>query len=388
MKTILEWLKKEFRKRKAQNEVDYLKQLQTDIIHDPRRLSHLRGRTLTEEQKKQIDDFFIENYGQRIDYTCHLTYTAFSGKFDVRYVPETIYIPEIDHYLNMFVDYNTVLQDKNITPYISNAVNIKTPRVLFKSVMGMIMDAKGDIVDKKEISESLQKRKAPVFVKPTIDSGGGNGCFLIDFPNGETDSASGKSIDDVLNEMGANFVIQEKLHCHESISQIYPNSVNTFRVMTYRWRNSIKVAPTVMRIGIGGMYVDNASAGGVFVALDDRGNIISNALTEFGEEYGTHPDTGVKFKGYTIPLFPKVLEAALRLHKAIPQIGLANWDFTIDEDGDVVLIEANLNYGGVWLFQMVHGCGAFGEDTGAILQWVRKIKRMPIDERKRHAFGY
>lgn len=388
MKTILERLKEERRKRKDQDEVDYLKQLQTTVILDPRRLSHLKGKALTKEQEKRIDDFFMENYGQKIDYISHLTYTAFSGRFDVRYIPETIYIPEIDHYLNMFVDYNTVLQDKNITPYVASAVNIKTPRVLFKSVMGMIMNAKGDTVDKKDVLGSLQKRTAPVFIKPTTDSGGGNGCFLIDCPNGGTDSATGKSIEEVLNEMGSNFVVQERLHCHKSISHIYPNSVNTFRVMSYRWHNSIKVAPAIMRIGIGGMYVDNASAGGVFVALDDKGDIISNALTEFGEEYEKHPDTGVKFKGYAIPLFPKVLEAAIRLHKAIPQIGLANWDFTIDEDGEVVLIEANLNYGGIWVFQMVHGCGAFGDDTGAILQWVRKIKRIPIDERKQHAFGY
>ena len=108
---------------------------------------------------------------------------------------------------------------------------------------------------------------------------------------------------------------------------------------------------------------------------------------EYGKKFEFHPDTKVFFKDCKISHFEKVLQAALKAHKAIPQIGVANWDFTLDEDADVILIETNLEFGSPWLFQMVNGCSVFGKDTAEILRWTNKIKHTPISERHKFAFG-
>ena len=365
---------------------DVYRKEQSLITHSAERLKHVGNFDLTEEQKKAIDDFFLSNYGSKIDYTCHRTYTAFGGAFDVTYMPEELYIPEVERYLNMFGEYNHVLEDKNITPFLASTVGIKTPRKLYSCVKGFLCDSNYNSVTRQQIIDSISSMRE-VFCKPTVDSGGGFGCMLLK-PHGDIDVYSGKKLVDIIDGLGDNYVIQECIHCHESITKIYPKSVNTFRVMTYRWKNEIRLAATIMRIGVGGMMVDNASSGGIFIGIQSDGHLFSSAINKYGDRFLTHPDTGVVFEDCKIEHFEKVLNAAKVSHCAIPQIGIANWDFTLDEEGDAVLIEANLNFGSPWLFQMVNGKSVFGEDTAEILRWTNKVKHTPVSERYKYAFGY
>ena len=157
--------------------------------------------------------------------------------------------------------------------------------------------------------------------------------------------------------------------------------------MTYRWKNSIEYVPIIMRIGKGGAHVDNAHAGGMFIAVDSDGTMHEKAFTEFKDIFVEHPDTHVVFANQKISLLPSVINAAIKMHYAMPQIGVINWDFTIDKDGNPVLIEANINGGSIWLFEMAHGVGAFGENTKDILKWLNKIKKMNSTQRMEHLFG-
>ena len=152
--------------------------------------------------------------------------------------------------------------------------------------------------------------------------------------------------------------------------------------MTYLWKGNVQHAPVVMRIGQGGSYLDNAHAGGMFIALEDDGTMHSTAFTEFKNEFTEHPDTHFKFEGYKMNLLPDVIKAAERCHSFIPQVGCINWDFTINQQGVPLLIEANMCGGGVWLFEMAHGKGPFGELTAEILQWLKVMNRTKKTERR------
>lgn len=143
----------------------------------------------------------------------------------------------------------------------------------------------------------------------------------------------------------------------------------------------MKHAPAIIRIGQGGNYLDNAHAGGIFVAVDDDGTLHETAFTEFRQKFTQHPDTGITFKGWKINGFPDVLRAAERMHEMIPQIGVVNWDFTIDENGSPTLMEGNMRYGSIWLGQMAYGKAIFGDDTAEILQWTRKMRSLKRSQR-------
>lgn len=157
--------------------------------------------------------------------------------------------------------------------------------------------------------------------------------------------------------------------------------------MTYIWKGEIIVAPIIMRIGQGGACVDNAHAGGMFIAIDNDGVLHEKAFTEFNKQFLTHPNSNVIFMGYKIENFDKVISAAKLLHGAISQIGCINWDFTIDKSGQPVLIEANFLGGGIWVFQMAHGCGVFGERTAEILKWIKVMKKTKNSERHKYSLG-
>ncbi|MBR4501426.1 MAG: hypothetical protein IKP22_05985 [Clostridia bacterium] len=72
----------------------------------------------------------------------------------------------------------------------------------------------------------------------------------------------------------------------------------------------------------------------------------------------------------------------------IPQIGIIHWDFTIDKNGNPVVLEADTREVGIWISEMSHGKGPFGDKTEEILQWIRFMKKTDARERHLYPFGY
>ncbi len=351
---------------------------------NPGRKNIYESVSLSEEQISEIDKLYTENYGEKIPYIWHKHFTAFTGKFDHNYFPETLYIPEFEYYMNMNSNYAAVLEDKNFLPLLAAGAGVKTPKTRLSCSKGFYYDGKTPLTKEEAISYISDIGK--VFVKPSIDSSSGEGCFAADFRNG-IDTISSKSAETIIDEIGTDFCIQEIVVCSESIRKIYSHGVNTFRVITYRWKNEICVIPVIMRIGQGGAVVDNAHAGGMFIAVDSNGKLHETAFTEFKTEYKSHPDTGVIFNEYEISNFSEVIECAKKMHANVPQIGSVNWDFTIDNTETPVLIEANVIGGSVWLSEMAHGCGPFGDKTSEILRWLRFMNSLSEKERKNYMFG-
>ena len=352
---------------------------------DPRRVAIYEKVVLSKEQKAQIDALYVKNYGEKIPYVWHRHFTAYTGKFDVNYIPEMLFIPEFEHYMNINRDYSSVFCDKNILPFVAAKMGVKTPKMYLSVSEGVYRDADYCTITKEEAVKLLYNA-GELFAKPTVETGSGVGCKLLNIRNG-VDELSNKKLEEVFASFGNSFVVQERMKCHKSITDIYDGSVNTFRVISYRWREEICRMPVIMRIGSGGNYLDNAHAGGMFIAVDNDGTLHSTAFTEFKKEFNVHPDSGLTFEGHKIEGFEKVLAMVDRMHGAIPQIGVINWDFTINQEGEPVLIEANVNGGSIWLIEMAHGCGVFGDKTEEILQWLKLMNATPETERYRYAFG-
>lgn len=93
----------------------------------------------------------------------------------------------------------------------------------------------------------------------------------------------------------------------------------------------------------------------MFVGVDETGKLCGTAFTEFQEKYTEHPDSHIVFKGYEVIEFYKVCEAAKKLHGQIPQLGIVHLDFTLDNKGNVIVIEANTYDSSIWLPQMAVG---------------------------------
>lgn len=93
------------------------------------------------------------------------------------------------------------------------------------------------------------------------------------------------------------------------------------------------------------------------------------------------------FDGYKINCYSNVVDAAL-LHRMLPELGSFAWDFTIDETGSPLLIEANILNAGFWIIQCAHGKAPFGEFQPEILMWMKRMNKMPLGKREKFAFGF
>ena len=80
----------------------------------------------------------------------------------------------------------------------------------------------------------------------------------------------------------------------------------------------------------------------------------------------------VKFKDNEIPKFPLVVDSFKRLANFVPYQRLIGWDFTIDSNGEPVLIELNTG-SGVWGLQATNGRPLFGEFTTEIKEYLDQL---------------
>lgn len=278
-----------------------------------------------------------------------------------------------------------MFEDKNVIPYIAKVAKIKMPRTVISKTWGIIRNSYDEVISIADAEKYLENA-GELFCKPAVVACGGKGCFAVNFQGGQ-DLKTRRTVKDVLSELGKEFVIQELIKCHPSISDIYSKSVNTFRVITYRWKDSFWHMPVFMRIGQGGAVVDNGAAGGMFIGVKNDGTFTDKACMPYFTNIESHPDTGFVFKGHKIMHFSKVLASAIKMHQMIPEVGMVYWDFTINEKGEPILIECNIRNGTVYAIQMTHGVSPFLERTPEVLQWIRKMKNTPYEKRINYAFG-
>ena len=208
---------------------------------------------LTKEQKKEIDDFFIRNYGRKIPYDQHRYYAAHSGVFNAQFFPRYIYHAYFERFMNLERSYNRVFQDKNVLPYLAKVAGVSMPRTIVSLSKGLYRDGNYNVIKYRDVVELLREG-GKLFCKPSRGSFGGRSCFSEDFRNENID------IDSVLKSLGSEFVIQETVRCDPSIRAVYPNAVNTFRITTYRWKDDFFYIPAAMRIGHG-VHLDDKKDG-------------------------------------------------------------------------------------------------------------------------------
>ena len=256
--------------------VQHRRKTEIKKFKDKRRVAIYSNVTLSGEQKNAIDKFYVENYEKKIPYVWHRYYTAYTGNFDVEYFPELLAIPEFERFMNPYGSYVQVFGDKNVLPMIAQAVNVKMPETVVSVANGVFRDKNFNIITKKVATEIISD-EGRVFIKPTVDSSSGEGCAVLDVVNGE-DQKTGKTLSEIFESMGQNFIVQKIIKCHKSISGLYTHSVNTFRIITYRWNGKIEHCPVIMRIGQGGNCLDNAHAGGMFIAVNEDGSLHKTAF--------------------------------------------------------------------------------------------------------------
>lgn len=323
---------------------------------------------LTDEQKKEIDDFFKEHYGKKIKHHWHRLYQSYTGIYKKEYFPEyllsTVYEPMVNPVMS-----SVVLGNKNLLKQLFSSVeNVHIPHTYVCCVNGVLKDGEDNLIAKDDIYDIVKDSQC--VIKKSLDTSSGRDVMICSFEKG-IDKNSGRTIFSIIDDMGIDYVIQEKVVQSDELSAIYPGALNTFRVMTYVLDGDIYHCPMALRLAHNGADRDNIHYGGMCVGVDDEGYLYKRAFEEFGNYYDEHPDTKVKFDGYRIANAKSIISCAKDLHRCIPMLGIVSWDLTIDKDGCATLIEANTIGQSAWFLQMIQGKSLFGENTSRILEMIK-----------------
>lgn len=331
----------------------------------------------TKEQQKEFDLFWKTNYGKKISNRWHKLYEASNGVHRVDYFPEYLYSTRLEPLLNNY-NYTKVFANKNLLDvfFDGKAENIRTPKAFLFCDHGHYYNADRQLISSHEAAD-IMSNVGEAVMKPTVDSSSGKNVRIVCMEHG-SDTRSRQTAQELLCAYGTNFTVQERLKPCKELQTLYPNAINTIRVISYRIGDRIGIAPISLRIGGGGSEVDNIHAGGMSISVSKEG-ILAKTAYRLGygdsfESYDIHPDTNVTFENYPLPFIPDVMEAAKLLHGRTANIGIISWDFTVDNEGKFVVVEANYRGQSAWFPQMLSGEPLFGADTSEMLQIVRPKK--------------
>jgi len=325
--------------------------------------------TLSTEEKKKIDEYYKKYYGKKVSHKWHRLYQSYEGVFDECYFPEILYTTKLEPKLNP-ANYAKVLGDKNLCNLIcENIEGIRCPKTYLSCIYGTWRDGANHIL-KEEEAKSIVFDIGECVIKKSIDTDSGRDVMMCNISDG-VDIKSNLPISKIFAEMGENFIVQERIQQYDALSAIYPDALNTFRVITYIADGDIHTAPLVMKMGRNGADKDNMHYGGISIGVSDTGILKKVAYSEYQERFTKHPDTGVLLEGSVIDKVPNILDSAKKIHARIPWLKIISYDLGLDKDGVVVLIEINPRGQSTWYPQMVNGQSLFGEHTAEMLSFIR-----------------
>lgn len=336
-------------------------------IRNIKKKSHLWSTvTLTPQQERKIQLFFKDNYGKKISSKWHRLYQSYTDTFRYNYFPEYIFSTELEPKTNPY-RVAELLGDKNfLSVFFSNISEVSVPQNVFYAVNGTIYNTDRNIITLQEAVKLLLVSKDCLVIKKTIDTSSGRDVAIL---NGNYSYEEAESL---IKRFGKDFVVQDFIRQSQELLALNSSSVNTFRVITYICDDDIFTCPVALRMGRANADKDNIHNGGISVGVQEDGYLKKYAFSEYGEVFTEHPDSKVQFSGYYIPeAGTKLRSVAKKLHSYVPWLGIISWDLTINEQGDITLVEMNTTGQSAWFCQMVNGEPLFGNNTSKMLEMIK-----------------
>lgn len=267
------------------------------------------------------------------------------------------YITELERWKSREIngDYAIVLDDKLLFYEIFNEY-LSIPKNLFWVKNNKLLNLKGGNLSDKEL-EILIKKYKDIFVKP-VNSGGGIGVFKVSYEDGYFIDSESVSFEHVVKFIKTqdNVVGSPGISQHDYSKNIYPQSINTLRILTLydTMTNTVSIPEAIHRFGNSKTGpVDNASRGGLFSVINVNTGVLTESKNYENEIYVEHPDTNIKIKGTKIPGWLQVKEEVINFSEKFPYIPFMAWDIVITKDGfEVIEINASTD---ITFFQMWEG---------------------------------
>ncbi len=254
-------------------------------------------------------------------------------KYDPRYIPDSLWYTKILPYFNNPF-YKPAYSDKGTLDILYS--DLKRPRTIARKIATRYYDGDMNLVTREE-AVRLCSEAGQFVIKGSTNSGSGRDVKFYDC--GQDNDK--ENIEQLFDAFEDNFTTQVIVKQHPDMARLHPESLNTIRVQSFFFRNEVYILSAQLRIGGGDSRVDNVSAGGYACNLDATGKLSSKAVNRKSEWIDTLPN-GIAFKDVTVPSIDKLFQVIKTKHSKLPYFGLVGWDFAIDDVGDPVFIEINI----------------------------------------------
>lgn len=324
----------------------------------------IKNNTLSTQQDAEVCAY----WGQfqdlfEVESIFHSFYYEKTGLFDVNFMPGDIHYCYVDPFYNKW-DIAPAIDNKCL--YRQLFKQTRQPRTPLCRMNGIWTNENLQLVGENDLFDLIADYDEFV-VKQANESEGGKNVIFI----------SGKDKrEKFINACATikkDLVIQESIKQHAVMNSLNPSSINTIRVLSLLSQDGVTIYSAILRMGVNGSRVDNISQGGITCGIDGSGHLKKFAYSFTGNRFEAHPTTGTKFCDVVLPNFDKVCQLVKEAHPSIPNFRLVSWDVCIDQDGEPLLVEANLCYGELNLHQLCNG-PLFGSDTQKIMNEVFGIR--------------
>lgn len=164
----------------------------------------------------------------------------------------------------------------------------------------------------------------------------------------------------------ADYIIEEYIDQHPTLAQFNASSVNTARVWIGKTPSQgIKIVGIYLRVGRQGSLVDNRSAGGLCVQIDQNTFKTMTVIpSDGGQAFKCHPDTDFDMTDINLPFRDEVIELSRRVINVLPSTRFVGLDIAFSVHGPV-LVEFNLA-------PMATGARVLGSSHEKLLSWIDK----------------
>ena len=243
-----------------------------------------------------------------------------------------------------FHGYGVISEDKEMTYRVLDSSNMNQPVFLLQYKNGLFYNNRKSLIDAEQVQKIVSESQArKLFFKPTKGLGG-RGIFVF--------SKHEKFIDDDNNEFSVDFIkstldekedyiLQEGLQQHDELNKIYPNAVNTFRVMTEMKNGQVKILYGMLRMGQGGSHLDNASQTGLVCKINVETGEFDDIIHQgHGRTIDKHPNSGFSFQSYSFPYWSEIKTFVEQIAHKFDAITYVGWDVAYTTSGPA-LIELN-----------------------------------------------
>jgi len=302
---------------------------------------------------------------------------SISGVKSFLYVQEDIQYNYIEPILNNRA-FSLAYNDKNFfEKYLSNYKDY-FPETILRSINGCLLDKDYNYIEYEQGIEIMKKlsQSSTYILKQATETGGGESIRKIVKDNNNIIINSHmynyfEFINKLISSYNKTFILQKRINQLPWFSLFNESSVNTVRLYIYRSVIDNKIIPlhAYIRFGNKGSITDNSSQGGLTCGINKNGILNNFAITKYGEKL--YNNEGVKqYKGTEVPYFFDMVNLAQSIAPLFLHHRLLGFDFSVDINGNIVLLEINNLYIGIINQQMNNG-PLYGDFTEEIINYCK-----------------